>query len=133
MGGGVGFCILPRRVPLTPLPSWHPAAAGEVCRKADTSLDKLQVSEGWVLQGWPRPRATHVPPPRHASPSTAARRETWGASPNWGGQGGSPSVSPFLRTYQKQRAFASILSGRLGFWVLGEPRAVLRVCRSGRR
>lgn len=115
------------------LPSWHPAPAGEVCRKADRSLDKLQVCEGWGVAGLALSPATHVPPPRHA-PRQLQRGgflgKTWGASPNWGG---SPAVSPVLRTYQKQRAASSILSGQPGFLVFGDRKALLHVYHFRRR
>lgn len=124
-GGDVGgFLRAPDASAIALLPSWHPAPAGEVCRKADRSLDKLQVSEGWVLQGWPCPRARTCPQPGTLpiNCSTAAFWETWGASPNWGGL---PAVSPFLRTYQKQKAFSPILSGQPGSSVFGDQKSCI--------
>lgn len=60
-GGGGSACS--QHECCLPAPLLAPSPCQGDWGKADRSLDKLQVSEGWVLQGWPRPRARTCPHP----------------------------------------------------------------------
>lgn len=108
--GGGGSVVLPS-------PCFPAGTQPLVCREAAGSLNKLQVSPGWVLQGCPGtcPRLGSRPPP----PQRGSSLGRLGSISKLGRGGGLPAVSLFPRTYQKRRAFSSILSGQAGFWVMG--------------
>lgn len=62
-GGVRGGSACSQRECCLPAPLLAPSPCQGGWGKADRSLDKLQVSEGWVLQGWPRPQAHTCPHP----------------------------------------------------------------------